>query len=211
MFITLFIGFVIGTIPSLYKKAGSKGRNKFDIILFISIALALVLFMVFGQKWTVYIKINTLTWLFSGMVLALGFIVPGLTAPNFLMYFGVYDKLAAGINSLDFSILIPLAIGGVVTVFSLSALANFLFKKYYTKAHHSIFGLVIGSSIAIIPTIIIPEFIELGKNKDSKTLVMLITVSIILFFIGAGITYYFGKLEEKKVEEDGKKEIETKS
>ena len=198
VFITLFLGFVVGTVPSLYRKAGSRGRNRSDNILFIVIATLLVLFMVFGQKWTMNIKINTFTWLFSGAFLALGFIIPGLTSPNFLIYFGVYDKLAAGINSLDFSILIPLAIGGIISVFAFSALVNLLFKKYYTKVHHTIFGLVIGSSIAILPTIIIPEFIELGKSKGPKTLTLLILAAVTLFFIGAGITYIFSKLEAKK-------------
>lgn len=207
VFITLFLGFVAGTIPSLYRKAGSRGRSKSDNILFVVVAILLVTIMIFGQKWTTNIKINTFTWLFSGALLALGFIVPGLTSPNFLMYFGVYDKLAAGINSLDFSILIPLAIGGIISMIAFSALVNFLFKRYYTKVQHTIFGLVIGSSIAILPTIIIPEFIELGKNKDTNTLIFLILVSIVLFFIGAGITYYFSKLEEIKFKSEKNKII----
>lgn len=204
VFACLFIGFVFGTVPSLYKTAGKKGRTKSDYIVLILVSILLIAIMVLGQKFTINVEGSILVWLLSGALVGLGFIVPGLSPSNFLIYFGLYDKMAAGISVIDFKVLIPLVLGGVISILLLSKFVNYLLKKIYSKVHHTILGLVLGSSIAIFPTVIIPSFIELSKNTEQKTMIFLIIVSIVLFVIGGISTYFFSKLEEKHKIEDKK-------
>lgn len=197
VFACLFIGFVFGTIPSLYKTAGKEGRTKSDIVTLILVSILLIIMMILGNKFTMNIEENILIWFLSGGLIALGFIVPGLSPSNFLIYFGLYDKMAAGISTIDFTVIIPLMLGAIITILLFSKLVNYLIKKFYSKVHHTILGLVLGSSIAIFPTIIIPDFINISKNVDIKTIIFLIITSIILFIIGGISTYFFSKLEEK--------------
>lgn len=200
-FACLFIGFVVGTLPSIYKTAGKKGRNKSDIITMIVVGLIIGLVMILGQKFALNIKESTIVWILAGGILALGFILPGLSAPNFLVYFGLYDKMAGGIKTLNMSIIIPIAIGVIATILLLAKLIDILLKKHYSKIHHTILGLVVGSSIAIFPTVIIPDFAKKAHEMDEKGFIITVIVSILLFIVGAVITYFFGRLEQKKVEE----------
>lgn len=202
VFACLFIGFVIGTIPSLYVSAGKKGRSKSDIIVGSITAVLLALLMVFGQKFTVNIEGNILVWFLSGGLIILGFIVPGLSPSNFLIYFGLYDKMATGISSFDINVLIPLILGGIISALLFAKLISFLIKKFYSKVYHIILGLVLGSSIAIFPTVIIPDFSNLKESLDSQKMILMILASILLFVVGAISTYYFSRLEEKKVQRE---------
>lgn len=212
IFACLFIGFVIGTVPSLFKNAGEKGRNKSDIVTLVITSILLVALMIFGQSFAVNIKPSILVWALSGGLVSLGFIVPGLSPSNFLMYFGLYDKMAGGIKSLDLSIIIPLLIGAVITVLLLSKLVSFMFKKYYSKINHIILGLVIGSSIAIFPTVIIPEFMSLAKETTQQNIILMIVGSVVLFIVGSITTYFFSKLGDTRTKnEDTIKENEDKT
>lgn len=198
VFACLFIGFVIGTLPSLYKSAGERGRSKSDIIVGSIVGILLILLMVFGQKFTINIEGNIIVWFLAGGLIILGFIIPGLSPSNFLIYFGLYDKMAAGIGAIDLGVIIPLILGGIVSALLFAKLVSYLIKKFYSKVYHIILGLVLGSSIAIFPTVIIPDFIQLSFSHDAKTLILLILASIGLFIIGGISTYFFSKLEEKK-------------
>lgn len=42
-------------------------------------------------------------------------IVPGLSPSNFLIYMGMYKAMSDGIE-LNFSVIVPIGIGGIVTV-----------------------------------------------------------------------------------------------
>ena len=59
--------------------------------------------------------------------------------------------MVEGIRGIDPLVLLPMG-AGIVLVVALSArLVNFLFKKYYTTAYHAIIGIVIASTLVIIP------------------------------------------------------------
>lgn len=67
-------------------------------------------------------------WLLSGFLMGLGAVVPGMSRSNFLIYFGLYDKMAAGINHL-IRVIIPILIGGVLCVLIFARLISLLFKN----------------------------------------------------------------------------------
>jgi len=90
--------------------------------------------------------------------MGLGLIVPGMSPSNFLIYFGLYDKMATGIKDFDFAVIIPLIIGFIICILLFSKLASWLFKKYYSGMYHFILGMVTGSSLAIFPTVVFPCF-----------------------------------------------------
>ena len=60
--------------------------------------------------------------------------------------------MADGFKRVDLGVIIPIAIGGLLTILLLSKLIEKIFKNYYAKFFHFIFGVVLASTIMIIPT-----------------------------------------------------------
>ena len=197
LFTALFIGFVAGTFPSVYRTAGKHGRVRSDWATLLIAAAFVFVLMLLGEQNFTQVEPNIIVWLLSGAIVALGFIVPGLSPSNFLIYFGLYDKMASGIKNFDFMMLIPFVIGAVISIMLFAKFVNFLFTKFYSKMYHIILGLIIGSSLGIFPTVIFPAFNTENLAAMQMSFVVAITVSILMFIIGIVISYFFGKLEEK--------------
>ena len=201
-FICLFIGFVAGTFPSLYRTAGKEGRKPRDfVILLLSTILIFVLMLLGGQQLT-EVKPSILVWIASGALIGLGVIVPGMSPSNFLIYFGLYDKMAIGIKDFDFAVIIPLLIGFILCVLTFAKLAAYLFRKYYSGMYHFILGMVIGSSLAICPTVVFPAFKPDQLAATGLSFGMAFLLCIIFFAIGTVISYLFSKVEEKYPREE---------
>lgn len=195
-FVCLFIGFVIGTFPSLYRTAGKEGRTHSDHIVLILCAAAIFSLMFLGKDMP-EVTPNTLIWFLSGATVALGFIVPGMSPSNFLIYFGLYDKMASAIRSFDFAMLIPFSIGGVVCILLFAKLANYLFRAYYSKMYHAILGMVIGSSLAIFPSTVFPAYAKEGLKLSGLSLPVALLFGIVMLILGVVASYRFSKVEER--------------
>ncbi len=182
-FTWLFIGFIAGTFPSLFKRAGKEGRKSWHWVLLVLIAVGTVFFMRGMENMRdVQIQPSFFNWVLSGALIGLGVVVPGMSPSNFLIYLGLYQPMAAGISSLDLGVIIPLALGGILCVLLLAKLVSWLFKKFYAVMYHLILGIVVGSTIAIIPA---------GVSGWT------IAVCAGLFIVGAAISYALAKLDEK--------------
>lgn len=202
LFTALFIGFVAGTFPSIYRTAGQKGRKGSDWAVFAISAIVIFGLMLIGEQNFTQIQPNIIVWVLSGAIVALGFIVPGLSPSNFLIYFGLYDKMASGIKNFDFQMLIPFVAGAIASVLLFAKLANYLFQRYYSKMYHLILGLVVGSTLGIFPTIIFPSFTAKNLTAMKMSFIVAFLISIVMFLIGIVISYLFGKLEEKYSPQD---------
>ncbi len=201
-FVCLFVGFVAGTLPSLYKTAGKQGRKSSDFVVLIVSALIVFVLMLFGGRQLTEVTPNIPVWLASGLLMGLGLIVPGMSPSNFLIYFGLYDKMAIGIKDFDFAVIIPLIIGFVLCIILFSKLAAWLFRRYYSGMYHFILGMVIGSSSAIFPTIVFPAFDTENLIASDLTFGGALFFCFVLFAIGTAASYLFGKVEEKYPRED---------
>ena len=195
-FVSLFIGFVIGTFPSLYRQAGKEGRNAWDMVLLIFWALLIFSLMFFGRGLPT-VSPNPVVWFIAGATVALGFIVPGMSPSNFLIYFGLYDQMAASIAAFDFSMLIPFGIGGVLCIIAFSKLVASLFNHHYSKMYHSILGMVIGSTLAIFPSTIFPAYTASGLAEAGLSLPVAILFGGVLLVIGIVLSYLFSKVEDR--------------
>ncbi len=197
LFTALFIGFVAGTFPSLFRTAGEKSRNGSDyVVLFLSAAFVFCLMMLGEQSFT-HITPSIPVWFFSGIVVAFGFIIPGMSPSNFLIYFGLYDRMASSVKSFDFAMLIPFILGAVLCILLFAKLINLLFDKFYSKMYHFILGLVIGSTLAIFPTVIFPAFTIENLRNMHLGFSSAFILSILMFMIGVAISYLFSKLEAR--------------
>ena len=202
IFVCLFIGFVIGTFPSLYKTAGKKGRSTKDMVILIISALAIFTLMLVGEQQLVNVTPDIPVWFGSGALIGLGLIVPAMSPSNFLIYFGLYDKMAAGINDFDMAVVIPLTAGVIVCVLLFAKLASFLFRKYYSGMYHFILGMVVGSSLAIFPVIVFPAFKADMLSASGLSFGATVALCLVMLVVGSLATWLFSKVEEKYPRED---------
>ena len=195
-FTCLFIGFVIGTFPSLYRQAGRHGRTPKDLAIMGAAALAIFLLMLAGGQMLVAVPPSIPVWFGSGALIGLGVIVPGMSPSNFLIYFGLYDKLASGIKDFDMSVVIPLFVGLVVCVLLLAKGAAWLFDRYYSGMYHFILGMVVGSSLAIFPTVVFPAFTPDGLAESGLGLTAAVLFAVAMLLVGTVASYLFSKFED---------------
>lgn len=147
-----FIGAIVGTMPSLWKQAGKKGRKPVHYLyMAISFAAGLT-FLIFGSRlFGGQVPQNFGTWMIAGAIIALGVLLPGLSPSNLLLYMGMYTAMTQAFKQLDIMVLGPIAIGLVACMLLFSKLMDVLFQKVYTGLFHVIFGFVIASTVMIVP------------------------------------------------------------
>ncbi len=148
----LFIGLIIGTIPALYKEAGKHGRTNGSFAsMFVAFALltGLLTYVQYGE----FIQVTpSFGWyIFSGVLWGLSIVVPGMTSSSILMSLGIYQDLNSGIASFDMGVIIPWVIGMLGTALLLARLVTYLFEKFYSYSYHAVVGIVIASTVVIIP------------------------------------------------------------
>ena len=201
-FVALFVGFVAGTLPSLYKTAGKKGRGFSDITVMAITTVLIFSLMLLGERQFTEVTPSLLVWLGSGALMGLGLIVPGMSPSNFLIYFGLYDKMAIGIKDFDFMVIIPLLVGFAISVLLFAKVVAALFRRQYSKMYHFILGMVIGSSLAIFPTVVFPAFTSQGLAESNLSLMQSILFSLTLFAVGTAASLLFSRVEERYPRED---------
>ena len=181
-----FVGCIVGTVPALWKEAGKKGRQSGDIILMIVTLIVAYFFLLYGsQLFDGQVEQNTVTWIIAGGLIGLGMIVPGLSPSNFLVYMGLYKAMADGFKEARLDVILPIGLGAVFCVLTLSKLFDFIFSKAYSKLFHFILGVVFASTVMIVPT-------------DYTNLSLLgIIFCPILFFAGIALGWWMSRLEEQ--------------
>ncbi len=196
-FICLFIGFVVGTFPSLFSQAGRHGRTFIHWIIMAVAAVAIFTLMVIGGQSLIDVTPNILIWAACGALIGLGVIIPGMSPSNFLIYFGLYDKMAAGIKDFQMGVIIPLIVGLAICVLLFAKAAAWAFDHYYAGMYHFILGMVIGSSVAIFPTVVFPAFSSKGLASAGLSMPVALIFALALFVIGTICSWLFSKLEDK--------------
>jgi len=151
----LFLGLILGSIPSLFKEANKKKkfRVSFLIYIFISFIFGLFLFLLENKISNSYTTINTnLIFLFlSGFAMSAGVIIPGVSSTVILMCFGTYFIYLEAISLLNLNVLIPMGIGILCGSIFFLFLIRFLFKNYAYQTYYSIIGFVLGSIFVLLP------------------------------------------------------------
>lgn len=181
----VFVGLILGMLPSLFREAGEQGRNKKS---YISLILAIVLvsaLLISLKLFSVTISPNFPWYLFCGFCLALSVIAPGMSFSTLLMPLGLYEPFIDGIGHLKFSILIPGAIGAIITVILFAKAINALFKRFYSVSFHAIIGIVIAATVMIIPF------------KSFAESVLLTIINIVFIAFGAVAALLLDKFNQK--------------
>ena len=149
----LFIGLIVGTVPSLFREAGKEGRS---IGSWVSMAVCAgaIFFSLFyvGKVICVTVEPNFWWYNFCGALWGMRLVIPGLTSSSVMMALGLYQPMLEGLARLDFLVLSACLPGMVLTILLLARLVSWFFRKHYSIAFHGIFGIVLASTLVIIPT-----------------------------------------------------------
>lgn len=92
-----------------------------------------------------------LGFLFCGLLWGLSLIVPGMTSSSILMAVGLFTPMAEGFARLDMAVILPWLLGMVLIVLTLARVVNWCFRAHYPLFYHAVFGIVLASTVVIIP------------------------------------------------------------
>lgn len=181
-----FIGLIIGSLPIIYKKATEKKVEKKNYI-FLIIAFAVVFVMALsGDKETASVVIREFTLgsgvklFLAGFVAAAAMILPGVSGSFILLLMGIYSTMVTAVSEMNIPLLIPVALGVVFGILTMTKLIEALFKRYPQTAYFTILGLIFGSIFAIYP----------GFTVGFAGI-----LSVISCIVGFGIAFMLGKKE----------------
>lgn len=148
-----FAGLILGTLPSLIRTAGKVKRTAASYTaLFVSFTLFFALFMYLDYGVGIHITPSFFWFLLAGAVWGISIVLPGLSSSAVLIFLDLFEPLVEGAKHFDLGVLIPLAVGGVGVIVLLSRLVNMLYEKHFSVMSHSIIGIVLATTIPILPT-----------------------------------------------------------
>ena len=180
----LFLGLMIGTLPSVFRTAAKDGFRVRYLPLFVVMA-ALAILMGMPGNFSYTGGQEGLTFpllLISGAVIGFGTIVPGVSSSFLLMAAGLYDPLLTVLNTRDIPRLLPIALGFGIFVLLFTRLVNWLYQKAYGFTSFAVCGLLVGSLFPVIP----PLKADLAS-----------AAAVLLGVAGAVLSWYLLRRKEK--------------
>ena len=154
---SIFIGLILGSIPTLLKDVNTKCKFKLHYLLYTIAAFACgILLVILEKNIAISSTVDNLTPLYlaiSGFAMSVGVVVPGVSSTIILMLFGIYSTYLSAVSSLYFPILIPLGIGLVLGCIVWMKLTKFFFEHFYVQTFYTIIGFSLGSIFVLMPNV----------------------------------------------------------
>jgi putative membrane protein len=148
----LFIGLIAGTLPRLFGSAAKDGAGSGSYTGFaVSLFLSYTIFYFLKTGTAVNVQPDIRWYFFCGVIWGLSLIIPGMSSSSILIFIGLYQPMASGIAALDWRVILPLLSGIMLTAALLGRLVNRLLERYNTVVTCIILGIVITSTLLIIP------------------------------------------------------------
>jgi len=206
----LFIGFILGAIPSLIKEVKSKAYKWHHYLTFILAILAMIGFIFIKETESnpdslfYYVSV-----FFVGVIYAVALIIPGLSGSTMLMAFGYFqllirlvDDIAKAFVNLNFTeiasqmpMLLLLILGALVGLILVGKLMHYLLHHFKTHFYLAVLGIVVISPFNILFTLQ-----ENTTDNVFQANVWIYLLGAILFIVGMIITF---SLSNKKEEPKG--------
>lgn len=150
----VFTGFLLGTIPNLFKEATKKGfKRSYLVPLFITLIIGLLLlfFKVDNNCYNItYDFMSLLKYFFIGIVLSVSTIIPGISSTILLSLFNLYSIYIYSISSINLFVLIPTSMGFILTTIILSKIISYLLDRFYGYTFFAILGFTLGSILTLM-------------------------------------------------------------
>ena len=114
--IFLFIGLIVGTLPSLLREARQQGvaRGSAALVIALLVMLSWMIPMSLGGQANVVPNLGW--WCLCGVLWGLGIIVPGMSPSNIFFFLGLATPMYASIGALDLGVILPMGVCLLLTV-----------------------------------------------------------------------------------------------
>lgn len=152
-----FMGIVLGSIPMIFREAtaGTKFKTKNLLPILIGVAVLVGVFLLNRtDDAAYYTTVTPATFAYLVLVLAIStiaMIIPGISGSFMMMVFGVFQTIMHALNDMNFVILLPAVIGGLIGLFGGAKAISYFLKHWHNLVYLVILGMVIGSLYAIFP------------------------------------------------------------
>ncbi len=159
---SLFMGFILGCIPSLIKEIHKDHEFSWKYVPFLIISLCIGVISVFLEKVGLNSDIQSLIgsggfstfYLFiCGLLMSAGVIVPGVSSTVILMLLGIYPLYLSAVSTICIPILLPLGIGLIIGCLLFMIATKYLLKNFYMPTFYTIIGFTVGSLLILFPTL----------------------------------------------------------
>ena len=201
----LFIGFIIGAIPSLISEI-KEVKIKWHHVLTFFIAIGIMLALLFVKEqsstmdsWTQYLIVFTI-----GVITAMALITPGLSGATILIAIGYFhilvnlgDEIIRAFVTFDFSkivnilpMMFSLVLGVLVGLILIGKIMYKVLKNYSAHFYIAVLGIVFISPFNILFTL------QHSTNQNVFTIKWYIYfIGVILLLLGIFATYKLSKPE----------------
>ncbi len=187
-----FLGFILGSIPLFYKEVKKEGFNKkYYGVMAIALCVGVFLFYFSGNSFTKVENPNFLQAVVLGVTVATSYIVPGVDSAAILSALGMYELWVVSLADMNFSVLLPAAVGLGAGVLVVSFVINKLIDKFYTLTFSVIFGLF----LSIVPKVL-DESCVIGTNGKTYISVAILIVSFALSLVFSNIEKIIKKVKK---------------
>ena len=215
---SLFLGFIISSIPLIIKSEKKTLKNNKKHIVFLIIGTLVVGVMTYfnpvsstGQSFSIkYDNLNLVFILYifiSGLIAISAMVLPGISGSTILLIFGLYAPILNGVKEilkLNFEYLPGVLIFGfgvIIGILLTVRVVRYLLKTFRPQTIYCIIGLMIGSIYSVIMG---PTSLEIPKEPMSIS-----TFSIAFFVIGCALVPALEKLKSMLKSEEIESEAET--
>lgn len=205
---SVFIGFILFSIPLIVKEEKESLKGKYHNLIFTLIGIAIVALITYfnpiaGESHVVDISnlnVGLALYMFvAAMVSISAMVLPGISGSTLLLIFGLYIPIISAIKEFlhfNFSYVPALFVFGLGVLFGIVLVIRLIkiaLEKYRSQSIYCILGLMIGSIYAII----------MGPTTLNATTAPLSisTFSIVFFILGGAIILGLEKVKgilEKK-------------
>lgn len=144
-----FIGLIIGGVPMVVNKV----KKKDCYISFISFIIFFLISI--SNIDNVYVLkdsfIDFIVFFLSGIIEAIGTVVPGISSTALLMVMGTYNTVISSIGNLsDIMVLIPFGIGLIIGLIVIVKIIDYLFKRCEDKVYAFVLGVLLSCIVLMI-------------------------------------------------------------
>ena len=138
-----FTGLVLCAVPIVIR--GAKLRSQWPFAV-----LCLVLAVGIGV-FSIDFPTSALGIAGGGFIALSAMILPGISGSFLLLIFGLYQPVFSAIHALDFSVILPFALGGVLGLVTMARVLKRLFERYPGPLRLFLAGLMLGSATQLWP------------------------------------------------------------
>lgn len=200
---SLFIGFIIFSLPIIYIEEKKSIINKYKNIIWAIVGLALVVLITYfnpvsssGDATISFSNPNIGLYIYVfivGIIAISAMVLPGISGSTLLLIFGLYVPIISAIKEIlhfNFSYLPIVFVFGIGVVVGILSTIKLIKKLLITKRSQLIYfilGLMLGSVYAVFMG---PTTLEVAKPAMNFS-----TFNIIFFLIGGGIIFFLQKLK----------------